>query len=152
MRRILLVIALVAGLVATANGVAKTDSDPGEAVSATTFSLDLTGPGGTGSGFVALNPGGKVCYVFEIELTEGDVPQEPGAGVGNAHIHVAPSGGIAVDLDSSFTSLGDGMFVATDCVRADKATVRAILANPEQYYVNIHTADWPMGAVSDFLA
>jgi hypothetical protein len=146
------VIALVAGLVATASGVAKT-TDSGTAVSAKTFPLDLSGPGGTGSGFVALNPSGKVCYVFEIELTEpGDVPQEPGAGVGNAHIHVAPSGGIAVDLDTSFTSLGDGMFVATDCVRADKATVRAILANPEQYYVNIHTVEYPTGAVTDFLA
>jgi CHRD domain len=151
MRRILLVMVLVAGLVAATEATAQPDS--GTSVSATTFTIPLSGPGGTGTAFLAINPGGKVCYVIEVTLTTpGDVPQEPGPGIGNAHIHTFATGGIAVHLDSTFTALGNGMFIAADCVRGDKDVVRDVLANPEQYYVNIHTASFPAGAVSGALA
>lgn len=151
MRRILLVITLVAGLAIAANASARPDSDT--SVSATTFTIPLSGPGGTGTAFVALNPGGKVCYVIEVTLTTaGDVPQEPAPGIGNAHIHDVPTGGIAIHLESSFTALGAGMFIAADCVRGDKQVVRDALAHPDQYYVNVHTASFPGGAVSGTLA
>jgi hypothetical protein len=157
MRRILWLVTLVAALVAAAGASAspvETESATSSAVSATTFTIALSGPGGTGDALLALNPGGKVCYVIQVTLTtEGDVPQEPPAsGLGNAHIHALSTGGIAVPLDASFTSLGDGMFIAADCVRADKDAVRTVLADPEQYYLNIHTASFAGGAVSGDLA
>jgi hypothetical protein len=118
----------------------------------TTFTVDLTGPGGTGTALVKLNPGGKVCYTIDVTLTTpGDVPQEPGPGVGTAHIH-GPTGAIAVNLHTQFQSLGGGMFVASGCVRADKTVVRQILADPSAYYVNVHTTTYPAGAVSGPLA
>jgi hypothetical protein len=151
MRRILLLVTLVVGLIAAADAPAKPDSDT--SVSATTFSISLAGPGGTGSALVELNPGGKVCYVIQVTLTTaGDVPQEPAPGIGNAHIHDVATGGIAIHLDSTFTALGDGMFIAAECVRGDRDVVRDVLAHPDQYYVNVHTASFPGGAVSGTLA
>jgi|SRR5215210_1314011 len=125
---------------------------PADVVSATTFTVPLSGPGGSGTADLRINPSGKVCYVIKVTLS--DAPQEPGPGVGNAHIHVLPNppGAIAVDLDAAFESLGGGRYVAADCVRGDKAVVRDILANPEQYYINVHTAAFPAGAVTGALA
>jgi hypothetical protein len=151
MRRILLLLALVAGVVAAADATAQLDATT--SVKATTFTVPLSGPGGTGNSFLAINPGGKVCYVIEVTLTTpGDVPQEPAPGLGNAHIHDVPTGGIAIHLESTFTALGDGMFIAADCVRGNKGVVRDSLAHPDQYYVNVHTASFPGGAVSGTLA
>ena len=58
----------------------------------------------------------------------------------------------ASELAATFTALGDGMFIAANCVRGDKAVVRDVLAHPDQYYVNVHTASFPGGAVSGTLA
>jgi hypothetical protein len=148
MRWILLLVTLVAAL-----GAGAASASPADAVSASRFTVPLSGPGGSGTADLALNPGGKVCYVIVVDLTTpGDVPQEPGPGVGDAHIHVAPTGAIVVDLESTFESLGGGTFVAAACVRAAKDVVREILANPEQYYINVHTAAFPGGAVTGALA
>ena len=157
MRRIPWLVTAVAALVVAAGASAspvESESGTTSAVSATTFTIALSGPGGTGDAVLTLNPGGKVCYVIQVTLTtEGDVPQEPPAsGLGNAHIHAVSTGGIAVPLDASFTPLGGGTFIAADCVRFDKHVVRTVLADPEQYYLNIHTATFPGGAVSGALA
>jgi CHRD domain len=154
MRLIVLAGVLAAGLIATGSASARVESDGGATkVTATTFAIELTGPGGTGSAFLALNPGGRVCYVIEVTLTTpGDVPREPAPGIGSAHIHDVATGGIAVPLDSVFTSVGGGTFVASDCVRGDKDVVRDAIANPDEYYVNVHTTSFPGGAVSGTLA
>lgn len=146
-----LVAALVVATAVSANPADITSAD--RAISATSFTIPLSGPGGTGTAQLALNPGGKICYVLEVTLTTaGDAPQEPAPGIGNAHIHTLATGGIAVPLDASFASLGSGTFVAADCVRGEKDAVRAVLVNPEQYYINIHTIAFPGGAVSGTLA
>jgi CHRD domain-containing protein len=36
---------------------------------------------------------------------------------------------------------------ASGCVNVARTLVRAILANPGNYYVNVHTTDFPNGAV-----
>jgi CHRD domain len=126
---------------------------PVDMVSATTLTVPLSGPGGSGAANLTMNPSGKVCYVIEVTLTTpGDVPQEPAAGIGNVHIHAVSTDAIAVPLEGSFASVGGGTFVAADCIRADKDVVRQVLASPEQYYINVHTAVFPGGAVTGTLA
>jgi len=68
-----------------------------------------------------------------------------------SHIHVGAagaSGDVVVPLDvDGFTGTTTGCF--TPAASADLA---AILANPAGYYVNIHTADYPAGALRGQLA
>jgi CHRD domain len=44
------------------------------------------------------------------------------------------------------------VFVAADCVNVDAATLKAILADPASFYVNIHTVQFPAGAIAGTLA
>lgn len=99
----------------------------------------MPGPGdldGSGSAQVTLNQGqGKVC--FEIEVFD---IEEPSA----AHIHVGAvgvPGGMVVDFDVA----NNGLSGCVDDV--DKDQIRAIRQNPAGYYVNVHNADFPPGAV-----
>jgi hypothetical protein len=120
-----------------------------DGVAGRTFVIPLSGPGGSGTAVFTFNPGlGLVCYTIDVTLTTpGDVPAEPGTGVGSGHIHVRPSGGIFIDLETQFEAT-DGGFTASDCVTADREAIIAIFTNPELYYVNIHTVAFGGGAVS----
>jgi CHRD domain len=93
---------------------------------------------------------GTVCYEIEVEGIAA--PVEPGPGVGSAHIHVLPTGGIAVNLQADFQPDKSDEFKASGCVQVASALLQAILANPEQYYVNIHNADFPGGALAGLLS
>jgi CHRD domain len=93
---------------------------------------------------------GTVCYEIEVEGIAA--PVEPGPGVGSAHIHVLPTGGIAVNLQADFQPDNSDEFKASGCVQVASALLQAILANPEQYYVNIHNADFPGGALAGLLS
>jgi hypothetical protein len=119
------------------------------------FGVRLTG-GATGDsdgrGFALIRINTRtdtLCYGI-IVMNIGQ-PVEPAPGLGNAHIHVAPTGGIAVDLHSVFVPLGGSTYVTADCIHADGATLDAIVASPEDYYVNVHTVAFPGGAVTGFL-
>ncbi|MDQ4131705.1 MAG: CHRD domain-containing protein [Actinomycetota bacterium] len=90
-----------------------------------------------GSGFAvvaAIPEAGLVCYsvvVFGI------------APATAAHIHEAPrgvAGPVVVDLDAP-TSGGSG-----GCV-ADQEEAEAIAEDPSDYYVNVHNAEFPGGAL-----
>jgi hypothetical protein len=130
---------------------------PAGAVGGRTFTLTLSGdvgpvagdPDGSGTASISVNPGlGRVCY--EIAVQDIAAPQEPAAGVGAGHIHigsVTETGGIVVDLDPVFEPTGDG-FAASGCVEdVDRALLVDIITNPENYYLNIHNAEFPGGAV-----
>jgi len=93
---------------------------------------------------------GTVCYEIEVEGIAA--PVEPGPGVGSAHIHVLPTGGIAVNLQADFQPDNSDEFKASGCVTVASDLLPAILANPEQYYVNIHNADFPGGALAGLLS
>jgi hypothetical protein len=98
-----------------------------------TGAAEVPGPGdpdGSGTAWLTVNPGtGEVCYMLEVENIT-----LPTTG---AHIHEAPvtaSGGVVIPLippDETGTSSG--------CATADRALLVDILANPEEYYVNVHT-------------
>jgi hypothetical protein len=106
-----------------------------------TGAAEVPGPGdpnGTGTATLKLNQGrGKVCFV----LTASNITL-PATG---AHIHVGAAGvagGIVVPLTPP-----DASGISGGCVDAPRATIKAIKKNPSGYYVNVHTSDFPAGAI-----
>jgi len=106
-----------------------------------TGAAEVPGPGDPdGSGFAAirLNHGqGTVC--FEIDVSDITLPATA------AHIHKGPvgvAGPIVV-----FLTPPDASGSSSACVDADRDEVKDILQHPEEYYVNVHTTDFPAGAL-----
>lgn len=114
------------------------------AAAGTTLSTDLVGseerpgpgdPDGHGSITLSLNLGQKeIC--FEVTLSGIDAAT---AG----HIHKAPAGQAGDVFVPLFGSEGPG----AKCVTATKAQIKEIRSNPTGFYVNIHTAAYPAGAL-----
>jgi hypothetical protein len=133
-------IALAAALalvVATAGSVA---------ASTTVFVTELTGESevpigdldGSGVAVVRLDPDtGEVCWTYKVR----DV-----APIAAAHIHIAPAGApgpVVIPFAGADATSG----VSIGCTMADPALVSAIVSNPSGYYVNVHNADFPTGAL-----
>lgn len=119
---------------------------PGKAMEAVklTGAAEVPGPGDSdGSGTVTLtfNPDkGEVCY----ELSVANLQE-----VTAAHIHAGAAGKdgpVTVGLEAPKAG------TATGCKSADPAVIRTIMQNPADYYVNVHTAEFPKGAVRGQLA
>jgi hypothetical protein len=109
-----------------------------------TGAAEVPGPGdddGGGSAQLTLNPDkGEVCY--EITVTKIDEATA-------AHIHegaLGKAGGVKVGLDAPKGGSVKG------CKTAEAAVVKDIMANPANYYVNVHNAAFPNGAVRGQLA
>jgi hypothetical protein len=110
--------------------------DGGGAPRVTTLSgaEEVSGGDPDGSGFasIRLNVGQqRVCW----EVSFSDI-SEPFA----AHIHNAPAGvngGVVVPLSP----------IEGGCTSADPGLIQAIIDFPELYYVNVHNADFPPGAI-----
>jgi hypothetical protein len=141
MRNILVstcVIALV--LLATAWSTAAQTAQGKELAAVTlTGATEVPGPGdsdGSGTAKLTLNPEkGEVCY----ELTVAKI-QEATA----AHIHegaMGKAGPVKVGLDAPKAGTAKG------CKSADAAVIQEIMQNPANYYVNVHNAEFPQGAV-----
>jgi len=119
---------------------------PAAALGGRPFTVTLTGaaevnaegvpnqgdPDGTGTASLRVNPGhGRVCWTITVS---GVAP------VTAAHIHVAPPtapGPIVVPLNP-YTG---------GCTDIDKALAHEIVRNPGAYYVNVHNAEFPAGAL-----
>ncbi len=95
-----------------------------------------------GSGLVVIHLDGakrSVCWSF-AKVT----------GIGKAtaaHIHKAPrgrEGAVVVPLGGSYRAKG--------CTKASAALIGAIEEHPSRYYVNVHTAKYPNGAIRGQLA
>ena len=104
-----------------------------------TGAAEVPGPGdpdGSGTALLTINPDkGEVC--FDLTVTKIDEATA-------AHIHegaAGKSGPVKVPLDAPKTGSVKG------CKTADAAVVKAIMANPAEYYVNVHNAAFPGGAV-----
>jgi len=98
--------------------------------------VPVTGdPDGSGSASITLNHGqGEVCF----ELTVSDI-----APATAAHIHVAPVG-VPGPVVVPLTAPTDGS--SSGCTSADRELIMAIIQAPEEYYVNVHNAEFPGGA------
>lgn len=109
------------------------------------LSADLTGaaevppgdPDGSGTALIEVNPGlGEVCFELAVE---GIAPATA------SHIHIAPAGvagPVVVPLVAPTSGTSSG------CVEGvDRALALDILKHPDQYYVNVHNAEFGPGAV-----
>ena len=104
---------------------------------------EVPGPGdpdGRGRAFVTL-AGDQACFLLAWENI---------AAPTRAHIHIGPrgaAGGIVVGFFEAPTGLPDTLHAVAGCVEVDRDLAEAIAADPRGYYVNIHTADFPGGAI-----
>jgi hypothetical protein len=107
-----------------------------------TGEAEIPGPGdpdGSGTATITLNSGrGEVCW--EIHVMDITLPAS------GAHIHVIDPatgfGGVVVAL-----SPPDESGHSSGCTTADADLIKGIKKNPEMYYVNVHTTDYPGGAL-----
>ena len=102
---------------------------------------EFPGPGdsdGAGTAQIRLRQGeGLVC--FKLTATNILLPAMA------AHIH-AGAAGVAGPIVVGLTApAANGM--SEGCVSAPRALVNAILAAPASFYVNVHTTDFPNGAI-----
>ena len=104
-----------------------------------TGAAEVPGPGdnnASGTVQVAVNSDrNEVCY--DLNVTQlGDATA--------AHIHegaAGKEGPVKVGLDAPKSGSAKG------CKTADAAVIKDIMANPDNYYVNVHNPAYPKGAV-----
>ena len=106
-------------------------------------------PDGTGAASIRLMSGlGQLCYI--VSVSNVALP------VTGAHIHVGAAGvagPVVVPLANPIASSASSTTAESrGCVKVSRALVAQILANPGGYYVNVHNADYPAGAVRGQLA
>jgi len=95
---------------------------------------------GWGQAVIGLDDDSVHYYIWVTDIAE------PTA----SHIHTASAGqdgGIAVDLQASFSSAGSGSWVAFGSVSTSAGTITSILDDPTAFYINVHNADHSAGAV-----
>lgn len=104
-----------------------------------TGAAEIPGPGdpdGSGTAVLRLNRGrGEICY----ELTVSAI-----APATAAHIHVGTvtqAGPVVVGLTPPTSGSSSG------CAAVDRDLIKAIAQDPQNYYVNVHNAEYPAGAV-----
>lgn len=100
-----------------------------------TGGAEAPGPGDTdGSGIAKLtfnHNKGEVCYTLTTKKIQA---------VTEAHIHNSAAGQSGPPK-ITFTPAGKG------CVSVDKDLIEDIMKNPANYYVNVHNAEFPDGAL-----
>jgi hypothetical protein len=140
MKQPLGLIALILFVTGISFVLAAQDTQQGGMLSATlTGAAEVPGPGdadGTGTAKITLNEGkGEVCY----ELTVDKI-----APANAAHIH---SGAVdkAGPPIATLTAPANG--TSKGCVALDKDKIKDVMQNPANYYVNVHNAEFPDGAV-----
>ena len=108
-----------------------------------TGAAEVPGPGdrnGTGEAKVVVTPR-RVCYVLRAENVSRPLA---------AHIHVAPRGEpgpIVVELNTPDRGNRLAGFFSRGCERISPALSRQLRLNPARYYVNVHNAPFPDGAI-----
>lgn len=141
-----LVLAFVLGLLASlalSGVVAAAETTLSAALQGGAAEVPAGDPDGSGSATVVIDPAaGTACWDFTT--------MNVGPGT-QSHIHEAPAGvagDVVVPLDvDGFEESSDG---CTEDVDAD--LLQSIIDSPADFYVNVHTEDFPPGAVRGQLA
>lgn len=144
MRKVSLFIAAIAlaGVALFAGLVAAQEKEQGgrRLTAALTGAAEVPGPGdpdGTGTAVITLNQGQKeVCF----ELTVSNI-----ATATAAHIHTGAAGAAGPVAVTLAPPPADGS--SKGCAGADSDLIKNIRQNPENFYVNVHNAEFPDGAV-----
>jgi hypothetical protein len=138
-----LAVALAVAVPATAGAASAVNG--GRPLSTTlTGATEVPGPGdpsATGEAEITLNQGqGRVCFAVSWANVEGTVTM--------GHIHVGAagaSGGVVVPL---FSGSYAGTDSASGCVQeVEPSLIKAIRMDPSDYYVNLHSTEFPGGAL-----
>jgi CHRD domain len=99
-------------------------------------------PDGKGTATVRLNPGqGQICYELKVSAIDA---------ANAAHIHVGAAGkagDVVVPLEAP-----NAEGTSKGCATVDQAVVKQIMDKPSDYYVNVHNAKYPNGALRGQLA
>jgi hypothetical protein len=138
MRTIMVLAALAALLVTAAPASAKVKKL--ETSMKGSNEMPAADPDGSGTAKLRLDAARKrVCFTIKVKNIDDVVA---------AHIHAGSknvaSGSIVVDL---ITAPADGP-TFTGCTKhVSKKLIRKILKHPRNYYVNVHTMDFPGGAI-----
>lgn len=116
------------------------DQQGGRPITVTmTGAAEVPGPGdtdGTGTATFTLNPGKEqVCYELMVDKI---------ATANAAHIH---SGAVDKAGPPVVTLTAPANGSSKDCATLARDKIMDILKNPENYYVNVHNAEFPDGAV-----
>lgn len=138
MRRALLLIpALGLALAPAVSAQADDGGRPYEV--ALTGAQEVPGPGdpdGSGTAALTVNPGlSRVCYTLTVTGIE------PATG---SHIHRAPAGvagPVVVPLVPPSTGSSSG------CAAVSRELALDLVLDPQGYYVNVHNATYPAGAL-----
>jgi len=104
-----------------------------------TGAAERPGPGdpdGSGTADLTVNPGqGEVCYSVRVSGVDP---------ITAAHIHVAPEtapGPVVIPL-APFTGN-----TTSGCADVDRSLALALIQDPQSYYLNVHNATYPAGAL-----
>jgi hypothetical protein len=119
-----------------------TPSQGGKKLTTTlTGAAEVPGPGdpdGTGTAQLRLRKGqGEIC--FKLVVSNITLPASA------AHIHKGAAGVAGQVVVTLTTPDADGS--VEGCVSVPRALVKDIHKNSSEYYVNVHTSDYPAGAV-----
>lgn len=108
-----------------------------------TGAAEVPGPGdpdASGTAHLALNQGQeRICFDLAWADVDGTVTA--------AHIHIGAAdeaGGVVVPL---FAGSFAGTDSISDCVEVDRALVKQIRQDSAAYYVNVHSTEYPPGAI-----
>jgi hypothetical protein len=101
---------------------------------------NLGDPDGTGTADVFINVGQqRVCW--KITVNNISAPQR-------GHIHKGPAGGAGGIVVGFFEAANVNLEGCTSTTQpVDRALLRDIIQHPSDYYVNVHTSDFPGGAI-----
>ena len=140
MSALTLICAIVFASPAFAAPKADGECNGGRPLTATlTGGAEVPGPGdpdGSGTANVRVNPG-QGCISYDVAV-EGIEPATA------AHIHEAPAGApgpVVEELEAPTDGTSSGT------VTVDREEAKDIVQNPDEYYVNVHNAEYPGGAV-----
>ena len=106
-----------------------------------TGSAEVPGPGdpdGSGEATITINPGkAQLCWNIKVRNID------PATA---AHVHIGlagMSGGVVVGLSAPAAATG----VSSGCAAIARSLADAIRKSPASYYVNVHNAAYPNGAL-----
>ena len=142
----MLAVALAAGLTLLAVPGAAASGKATVLTASLRGAREVPGPGdpdGRGRAVVRL-AGGKACFVLRWSGISAPTA---------AHIHTGRAGiagPVAVlffEPGRNAASLPDTLDAVAGCVEVNRDLARAIAASPRDWYVNVHTADFPNGAI-----